>query len=164
MKIGAVLFGSGYVLFAYLDGELISNLGWLTHEDLVEAVAVGQMTPGPVLSTATFVGYQLGGISGAFAATFGIFLPSFLFVWLLNPMIKKMRNSPILTSFLEAVNIAAVAVMLYVTYEMTLSIVVGWKTALIAILSFIIYFRLKNISPFLIIAGGGILGWILTFI
>ena len=77
LKVGAVLFGSGYVLFAYLDGELIQNLGWLTHGDLVEAIAVGQMTPGPVLSTATYIGYQLGGYGGAAAATFGIFLPSF---------------------------------------------------------------------------------------
>lgn len=164
LKIGAILFGSGYVLFAYLDGELISNLGWLTHNDLVEAVAIGQMTPGPVLSTATFVGYQLGGISGALAATFGIFLPSFMFVWLLNPIVKKMRNSPFLTNFLDAVNIAAVAVMLFVTFEMTRSIVVGWQTGLIALLSFGVYFYWTKISPFYIIIGGGILGWLLSIV
>ena len=161
LKVGAVLFGSGYVLFAYLDGELINNLGWLTHSDLVEAIAVGQMTPGPVLSTATFIGYQIGGISGAIAATLGIFLPSFLFVWLLNPIVHRMRKNPILTSFLNAVNIAAVAVMLYVTYKMTTEIVTDWRTALITILSFVVYFNWKKMSPFYIIIGGGLVSWVL---
>lgn len=164
LKIGSVLFGSGYVLFAYLDGELIDNLGWLTHSDLVEAVAVGQMTPGPVLSTATFIGYQLGGISGGMAATLGIFLPAFLFVWLLNPIVHKMRSSPPLRSFLDFVNIAAVAVMIFVTYEMTISIIVDWKAGVIAALSFAIYFYWKGLSPFFIIIGGGLLGWMLTFV
>ncbi len=164
LKIGAVLFGSGYVLFAYLDGELIKNLGWLTHSDLVEAVAVGQMTPGPVLSTATFIGYQLGGWTGGLAATLGIFLPAFLFVWLLNPIVKKMRSSPALNSFLDCVNIAAVAVMIYVTFEMTKSIVVDWKTALIAVLSFGVYFYWKKINAFIIIIGGGILGFVLSYL
>lgn len=164
LKIGSLLFGSGYVLFAYLDGELIDNLGWLTHSDLVEAVAVGQMTPGPVLSTATFIGYQLGGISGGMAATFGIFLPAFLFVWLLNPIVHRMRSSPALRSFLDFVNIAAVAVMIYVTFEMTRSIVVDWKAAVIAAISFAVYFYWKGLSPFLIIIGGGLMGWLLTFV
>lgn len=164
LKVGAVLFGSGYVLFAYLDGELISNLGWLTHDDLIEAIAVGQITPGPVLSTATFIGYQLGGIPGALAATLGIFLPSFLFVWLLNPIVHKMRSSKILISFLDAVNIAAVAVMIYVTFEMTKSIVVDWKAALIMIVSCGIYFYNKKTSPFLIILLGAVLGGVLSFI
>jgi len=164
LKVGAVLFGSGYVLFAYLDGELISNLGWLTHDDLIEAIAVGQITPGPVLSTATFIGYQLGGIPGALAATLGIFLPSFLFVWLLNPIVHRMRTSTILMSFLDAVNIAAVAVMIYVTFEMARTIVVDWKAAVIMAISCGLYFYNKKISPFLIIILGAILGGLLSFV
>ena len=101
LKVGAVLYGSGYVLFAYLDAELVLR-GWLTRPELMDAIAAGQFTPGPVLSTATFIGYQLGGWSGAVAATMGIFLPSFLFVWLLNPLVPKMRKSMLLSFFLEA--------------------------------------------------------------
>lgn len=159
LKIGSVLFGSGYVLFAYLDGELIDNLGWLDYDQLVEAVAVGQMTPGPVLSTATFIGYEVGGVSGALAATFGIFLPAFLFVWLLNPIVHKMRSSVILTSFLDYVNVAAVAVMLYVSYEMALSVLTEpWLIGL-SIASLIAYFQIAKLSPFVLIIGGGLVGF-----
>ena len=115
LKVGAILYGSGYVLFAYLDAELVTR-GWLTRTELIDAIAVGQFTPGPVLSTSTFIGYQLSGFSGALAATTGIFLPSFLFVLILNPFIPKMRNSKVLRYFLDAVNVAAVAVMLAVLF------------------------------------------------
>ena len=91
LKVGAILYGSGYVLFAFLDSELVAN-GWLTRQELIDAVAVGQFTPGPVLSTSTFIGWQMNGISGALAATIGIFLPSFLFVLILNPLIPKMKK------------------------------------------------------------------------
>ena len=158
-----MLFGSGYVLFAYLDGELIDNLGWLTHSDLVEAIAIGQITPGPVLSTATFIGYKVGGISGAVLATLGIFIPSFFYVWLLNPIVKKIRQNPQLTSFLEAVNVAAVAVMIAVTFKMAESILVSWQTIIIATVSFVVYFFVKKINPIWIIVGGGVLGYILNF-
>lgn len=164
LKVGAVLFGSGYVLFAYLDGELISNLGWLTHPDLVEAIAIGQVTPGPVLSTATFVGYKLGGVTGAVLATIGIFLPSFIFVWILNPLLKKMKSSPILQSFLQWVNVAAVAVMVVVTMEMAKSIIIDWKTALICVVSFFVYFYFKGINTLWIILGGAVLGGLLSFV
>lgn len=163
LKVGAVLFGSGYVLFAYLDGELIDNLGWLTHSDLVEAIAIGQITPGPVLSTATFIGYKVGGISGAVLATLGIFLPSFFYVWLLNPVVKKIRQNPQLTSFLEAVNVAAVAVMVAVTFKMGESILITWETIVIAFMSFVVYFAVK-INPIWIIVGGGVLGYFLNLI
>ncbi len=163
LKVGAVLFGSGYVLFAYLNGELIDNLGWLTHPDLVEAIAIGQVTPGPVLSTATFVGYKLGGVSGACLATIGIFLPSFFYVWLLNPLLKKMKQSPILQCFLQGVNVAAVAVMLVVTYEMGRSILIDWKTILICALSFFVYFYFKGINTLWIILGGAVGGFILSY-
>ncbi|MDP4952658.1 MAG: chromate efflux transporter, partial [Flavobacteriales bacterium] len=110
LKVGAILYGSGYVLFAYLDAELVVP-GYLSRPDLLEAIAVGQFTPGPVLSTATFIGWQLGGWQGALAATAGIFLPSFLFVLLLNPLVDRMRKSTFLSGFLDGVNAAAVAVM-----------------------------------------------------
>ena len=113
LKVGAILYGSGYVLFAYLDAELVAG-GWLTRKELIDAIAVGQFTPGPVLSTSTFIGYQLNGVQGAIAATVGIFLPSFLFVLLLNPWIPKMRKSKVLSYFLDCVNVAAVAIMLAV--------------------------------------------------
>lgn len=164
LKVGSVLFGSGYVLFAYLDGELIDSLGWLSHPDLVEAIAIGQVTPGPVLSTATFIGYKLGGISGALLATLGIFLPSFLFVWLLNPLIAKMKQSKLLTSFLQAVNVAAVAVMLVVTWKMAQSIIIDWKTAVICALSFFVYFYFKGINTLWIILGGAVMGYVFSYV
>ncbi len=117
LKVGALLYGSGYVLFAFLDAELVRR-GLLTQAQLMDAVAVGQFTPGPVLSTATFIGWQMDGIRGALAATAGIFLPSFLFVALLNPLIPRMRKSKVLSAFLDAVNIAAIAVILAVCIEM----------------------------------------------
>ncbi|MFK8058197.1 MAG: chromate efflux transporter [Saprospiraceae bacterium] len=164
LKVGAVLFGSGYVLFAYLDGELIDQLGWLTHADLVEAIAVGQVTPGPVLSTATFIGYKLGGFSGAILATLGMFIPSFFYVWALNPLIHKMKKSKPLKAFLEAVNVAAVAVMVVVSFKMAESIVIDWKTGVICALSFLVYFNFKKLNTLWIILGGAVLGGLLSFV
>lgn len=164
LKVGAVLFGSGYVLFAYLDGEFIDNMNWLSHPDLVEAIAIGQITPGPVLSTATFIGYKLGGFQGAILATIGIFVPSFFYVWLLNPILKKIKSNPLLKGFLEAVNVAAVAVMVVVTMKMMESILIDWKTIMICVLSFVIYFTIKKMNPMWIIVGGGILGWMLSYL
>ncbi len=160
LKVGSVLYGSGYVLFAYLDAELVGR-GWLTRTELIDAIAVGQFTPGPVLSTATFIGYQLTGFWGAIAATAGIFLPSFLFVWILNPLIPKMRKSALLRNFLDAVNIAALGVMLFVLYQMGYETLNDWQTILIAGLSFFVVFVLKKTNPIWIILGGGILGYFL---
>ncbi len=159
LKVGAILYGSGYVLFAYLDAELVSR-GWLTRPELIDAIAVGQFTPGPVLSTSTFIGYQLLGFPGAIAATTGIFLPSFLFVLILNPFISRMRQSKILRHFLDAVNVAAVAVMLSVLVVMTIDTIVDWRTILIAILCSYLTFGTK-ISTMWIIAIGSILGYLL---
>ncbi len=169
LKIGAVLFGSGYVLFAYLDGEFINPEWGLSHEDLVEAVAVGQVTPGPVLSTATFIGYKLGGFQGAILSTLGIFLPSFFFVWLLNPIVHKMKEVKELTNFLQAVNVAAVAVMVAVTVIMAKSIlfkngILDWKLCLIALISFGVYFSGKKINTLWIILMGAALGYFSSFI
>lgn len=163
LKVGAVLYGSGYVLFAYLDAELV-EAGWMTREALLDAIAVGQFTPGPVLSTATFIGYQLTGFWGAIAASAGIFLPSFLFVLLLNPLIPKMRKSKFLGFFLDSVNVAAVAVMAGVLYVMTIETVTDWRALIIALISIIITFGFKKISVMWVIAGGAVLGYLLHLI
>lgn len=161
LKIGAVLFGSGYVLVAYLDGELVEKLGWLTKSELLDAIAIGQFTPGPVLSTATFIGYQINGIGGALAATAGIFLPSFLFVLILNPIVPKLRRSPLAAGFLDAVNIAAVGIMIAVTFGLGMDILIDWRGWLIAILSILITFLIKKISAIYIVIAGALLGYLL---
>ncbi len=163
LKVGAILYGSGYVLFAFLDGELVGT-GLLTRTELMDAIAVGQFTPGPVLSTATFIGYQLFGFWGAIAATIGIFLPSFIFVLILNPLIPKMRKSKFLSAFLDAVNIAAVAIMLKVLIEMGFEAVIDWRTALILAVSFAFTFGWKKSNAMITVLLGSILGWGLSFI
>ncbi|MFS4492155.1 chromate efflux transporter [Maribacter sp. 2308TA10-17] len=162
LKIGAILYGSGYVLFAFLDAELVAN-GWLTRQELIDAVAVGQITPGPVLSTATFIGWQLNGISGALLATLGIFLPSFLFVLLLNPLIPKMRKSKIMRSILDAVNVAAVALIVVVCIQMSKDTLTDWRTILIAIISIATVFIFKKANSAYIVLGGALLGYLLNF-
>ena len=164
LKIGAVLFGSGYVLVAYLDGELVENLGWLTKQELVDAVAIGQFTPGPILSTATFIGYQINGVWGALLATAGIFLPSFFFVLILNPFIPKLRNSALASGFLDSVNIAAVAVMIVVSIRLGQDILIDWKAWFIALLSIAVTQIFKKISAFWIVIGGAILGYFFTIL
>lgn len=163
LKVGAVLYGSGYVLFAYLDAELVTQ-GWLTRQQLIDAVAVGQFTPGPVLSTATFIGYQLNGFYGALAATAGIFLPSFIFVLILNPLIPKMRKSKVLGYFLDSVNVAAVAVMLAVLFEMGKDTLTDWPAIAIAVLGVFFTFGPKKVSSVWIVVGGAILGAILKLL
>lgn len=160
LKVGAVLYGSGYVLFAYLDAELVTK-GWLSRQQLIDAVAIGQFTPGPVLTTATFIGYQLSGISGAIAATLGIFAPSFLFVLLLNPLIPKMRKSRLLSFFLDSVNIAAVAVMVAVLVVMGIDTLNDWRAILIAILGFVFTFGFKKANAMWIVLGGSLIGYLL---
>lgn len=117
-KIGAILFGSGYVLITYLQKELVENRGWLTSSEIADAIAIGQFTPGPVLSTSTFIGYLLGSSSGAVVATLGIFLPSFLFVYFLNPYIPKLRESKKLSILLDAVNAASMGLMAFALYPL----------------------------------------------
>ena len=163
LKVGALLYGSGYVLFAFLDAELVAN-GLLSRQELIDAVAVGQITPGPVLSTATFIGWQLGGLKGAIAATVGIFLPSFIFVWLVNPLVEKIRKSPMLSAFLDAVNIAAVGVILAVCIEMGRETLLDWKTIFIAVASLTFVFGFKKVNSAFIVLGGALLGYLLSFI
>ena len=161
LKVGSVLYGSGYVLFAYLDAELVTA-GWMTQQELMDAIAVGQFTPGPVLSTATFIGYQLTGFWGAVAASLGIFLPSFLFVLMLNPLIPKMRKSKVLGHFLNSVNVAAVAVMVGVLFEMSRVILINdWRAIVIAVMSIGITFGLKKSNAMWTVLGGSLLGYLL---
>lgn len=160
LKVGSILYGSGYVLFAYLDAELVSS-AVLTRGELMEAVGIGQFTPGPVLSTATFIGYQLGGAWGAIAATVGIFLPSFLFVLILNPLVPKMRKSSILRGFLDSVNVAAVAVMLTVVIVMGKETLVNWQNAAIMIICGALFFGIKKFNSIWVIISGVLLGYIL---
>jgi chromate transporter len=160
LKIGALLYGSGYVLFAFVDAELVSR-GWLSQQQLIDAIAVGQFTPGPVFSAATFIGWQIGGMGGAIAATIGVFLPSFLFVALLNPLIPKLRKSQLMAAFLDAVNVAAVAIILSVAIRMASVAIVDWRTAIIGIMSFLVVFLLKKVNAAFIVLGGSILGYLL---
>jgi chromate transporter len=163
LKVGAILYGSGYVLFAFLDSELVAN-GWLTRQALIDAVAVGQMTPGPVLSTATFIGWQMNGMAGAMAGTIGIFLPSFIFVLILNPLIPKMRKSPMIGAILDAVNVAAVALILSVCIEMGIDTLTDWRTILIAITSLLSVFYFKKLNSAFIVLGGALIGFLLTYV
>lgn len=163
LKVGSILYGSGYVLFAYLDTELVTT-ALLSQTQLIEAIGIGQFTPGPVLSTATFIGYQLGGFWGAIAATAGIFMPSFLFVWLLNPLIPKMRKSKVLGYFLDSINVAAVAIMLAVVITMSKQTLVDWQATLIAVVSVVLIFKFKKVSVMWVLIIGAILGYVLAFI
>ncbi|RTY99503.1 chromate efflux transporter [Flavobacterium sp. RSP49] len=162
LKIGALLYGSGYVLFAFLDAELVST-GLLSRQELNDAIAVGQFTPGPVFSSVTFIGYQINGLSGAIVSTIGIFLPSFLFVSFLNPLVKKLRNSKLFLVFLDAVNVASVAIIISVCFEMGKDVVTDWKTIFIGILSLVLIVSLKKINSAFIVLGGSLLGYLLTF-
>lgn len=163
LKIGSILYGSGYVLFAYLDAEFVET-GIMTRAALMDAVAVGQFTPGPVLSTATFVGFQLNGFWGAIAATTGIFLPSFLLVLLLNPLIPKMRKSTVLKHFLNLMSVGAVALMIGVILKMGMTSLFDIRNAAIFIVSMILVFAVKKVNAMHVVLIGAILGYALSFI
>ncbi|MBL7794569.1 MAG: chromate efflux transporter [Saprospiraceae bacterium] len=163
LKIGAILYGSGYVLFAFLDTELVST-GLLSRQVLIDAIAVGQFTPGPVFSSVTFIGYQLNGLPGAVLSTIGIFLPSFVFVALLNPLVKKMRNSTLFSAFLDAVNVASVSIIISVCFAMGKDTITDWRTISIAALSAIISFGYKKINSAFIVLGGSLIGYLLSLL
>lgn len=163
LKVGSILFGSGYVLVAYLDGELVQKLGWLTRPELLDAIAIGQFTPGPVLSTSTFIGYQILGFWGAVVATLGIFLPSFFFVWLLNPLVPKIRQSKAAGAFLDAVNIGAVGIMAAVVLQLGGEVLLDWKAWVVAGLSALAVFGPWKVSSVWVIVGGAVVGYVLGF-
>jgi chromate transporter len=157
LKVGAVLYGGGYVLLAFLQQGLVREHGWLTLQQLIDAVAIGQFTPGPVLSTATFIGYILGGAPGAAVATVAIFLPSFFYVALLAPALFRLRQSTWMAAFLDSVNVCAVALMAGVTFRLAADALRGWPTWVIAATALAILLRWK-ISPAWVVAGGGLAG------
>nr|WP_230966347.1 chromate transporter [Nostoc sp. NZL] len=156
LKIGCVLYGSGYVLLAFLQRDLVERNQWLTSQQLLDAVAIGQFTPGPVFTTATFIGYLLAGNAGAIAGTIGIFLPAFMLVWLVNPWVPKLRQSSWASGFLDGVNAASLGLMAGVTYTLGRAALVDWLTITMAVLSVIAVFRFKINSAWLVLAGGAI--------
>lgn len=157
LKIGSVLYGSGYVLLAFLHTDFVVRFGWLTDQQLIDAVAIGQVTPGPVFTTATFIGYLLGGTVGAIAATVAIFLPSFVFVAISNPFIPRMRNSPWFGGLLDGLNVASLALMAAVTWQLGVASLIDPLTLLIAFASCVLLMRYKLNSSWLML-GGAMLG------
>lgn len=157
LKVGAVLYGSGYVLLALLRRDLVERLGWLTDRQLLDAIAVGQATPGPVFTTATFVGYVLGGVAGAAVATVGIFLPSFLLVAAVHPLGTWLRRSGWTGAILDGVNAVSLALMAGVTLQLAGAALVDPVTVLVAVASLLALTRLGLNSAWLI-AGGALLG------
>ncbi len=157
-KIGAMVFGSGYVLLVFLRAELVERHAWLTQQQLLDAVAVGQVTPGPVFTTATFLGYLLHGPTGAIAATAGIFLPAFVLVAVSAPLIPKIRASRTASAALDGVNVASLALMAMVTWQLARSAIVDWVTVALAIASAVLLFRLPRLNSAWLVAGAGVLG------
>ena len=155
-KIGAVLYGSGYVLLAFLWKDFVQNYQVLTSQQLLDAVAIGQVTPGPVFTTATFIGYMIAGIPGAIVATIAIFLPSFVFVPVISIFLSKIKNSAIASDFLAGVIVASLALMASVTWTLAMSSVIDWLTALLAMLSCIAIFKYRVNTTWLIFGGGAI--------
>ena len=157
LKVGSILFGSGYVLLAFLRPDLVERTGWLTDAQLLDAVAVGQFTPGPVLTTATFVGYLLARVPGAIVATVAIFLPSFVFVALSSPLIPRLRRSTWAGGFLDGANAASVALMALVTWQLGRAAIVDWVTAALALAAAVLLLATRLNSAWLV-AGGALAG------
>ena len=157
LKIGAVLYGSGYVLLAFLRGDLVERLGWLSEAQLLDAVAVGQFTPGPVFTTATFIGYLVAGLPGALLATLGIFLPAFAFVAATGPFVARLRRSPWTAGLLDGVNAASLALMAAVTWTLGRAAIVDPLTAVLALAALALLLRTRLNSAWLVL-GGGLIG------
>jgi chromate transporter len=157
LRIGSIVFGSGYVLLAFLRADLVAHRAWLTDGQLVDAVAVGQITPGPVFTTATFIGYLLRGRVGALVATVGIFLPAFVLVAASGPLIPHIRRSATAGAFLDGVNVASLALMAVVTCQLGRSAIVDWLTLVLAIVSAALLVRFRTNSAWLVL-GGAIAG------
>ena len=159
-KVGSILFGSGYVLLAFLRADLTERWGWLTDQQLIDAVTIGQVTPGPVFTTATFIGYLLGGWSGAVLATIAIFVPGFIFVAISQPLIPKLRNSRLLSGVLDGIVTASFALMAAVTWQLAQTSLVDVYTAVIGLTTLAILVTWKPNSTWLILAGATV-GWLL---
>lgn len=160
LKVGSVLFGSGYVLLAFLRADLVERWHWLSEGQLLDAIAVGQVTPGPVFTTATFIGYVLGGYSGAIVATVGIFLPAFFFVAVSGPLVKRIRTSESAGAFLDGVNAASLSVMAVVTLQLGRAALFDWLTAALLVVSLILLIRLRLNTVWLVI-GGAMIGLVM---
>ena len=163
LKVGATLYGSGYVLLAYLRADFVHGLGWLTDRQLIDAIAIGQVTPGPVFTTATFIGYLLGGVPGALVATAGIFLPSFVFVAIAGLLVERIRKSAWAAGFLDGVNAASLGLMAGVTFQLATTAVIDPLTILIVLACLFLLLRFKINSTWLI-AGGALIGLIHTLL
>jgi chromate transporter len=154
LKVGSVLFGSGYVLFAFLRSDLVERLHWLTEPQLLDAIAVGQVTPGPVFTTATFVGYVVGGGGGAAVATLGIFLPAFVFVAISGPLIPRIRRSKLAGAVLDGVNVASLGLMAAVTIQLGRTAIVDVPTAALAAIGALVLIKYRPSSGWLVLGGG----------
>lgn len=154
LKVGSILYGSGYVLLAFLRADLVERWGWLSDRQLLDAVAIGQLTPGPVFTTATFIGYVLGGLPGAGLATLGIFLPSFGFVALSGPIIPRLRRSPTAGAFLDGINAASLALMAVVTWELARAALIDPWTIGLTVASALVLGKFAVNSIWLVLAGG----------
>ncbi len=163
LKVGAVLFGSGYVLLAFLRADLVSRLHWLSEQQLLDAVAVGQVTPGPVFTTATFVGYVLHGVPGAAVATIGIFLPAFVYVAASGRLLPRLRRSPLARGALDGVNVASLALMAVVSWQLAGAALVDWWTVLLAAAAAVLLLRFRVNSSWLV-AGGAVAGLLLRLV
>jgi chromate transporter len=163
LKIGAVLYGGGYVLLAFLHTDFVIRLGWLTDQQLVDAIAIGQFTPGPIFTTATFIGYLLGGFPGALLSTLAIFLPAFIFVPVVYPLLNRLRNSPWTAAFLDGVIVASLGLMAGVTGQLGLAALVDLFTIALAIVAAVILFRFK-INPTWLIMAGALAGVVVKLI
>ena len=156
LKLGATVFGSGYVLLAFLRTDLVTHRGWLTDAQLMDAVAVGQVTPGPVFTTATFIGFILGGVRGGIISTVGIFLPAFLLVAVSGPLVPHIRKSELAGAFLDGVNVASLALMAIVTCQLGRASLVDALTATLAVASLIALLRFRVNSAWLVLIGAAI--------
>lgn len=161
-KIGSVMYGSGYVLLAFLQSEFVTRLGWLTQPQLLDAVAIGQFTPGPFFTTATFIGYVLGGVKGAVLATLGLFLPSFIFVALSNRVFRRLQKYPAVRVILDGVNAAALGLMAAVAWQLGAASLVDWVTVAVLLVSGLLLLRYKINSTWLIL-GGALAGLFSSF-
>ena len=163
LKIGSVLYGSGYVLLAFLETYFVDRFGVITTQQLLDAVSIGQFTPGPVFTTATFIGYIVNGIPGAIVSTIGIFLPAFLMVGLLNNVIPKLRNSQWVSGILDGVNVASLALMAVVSLKLGISAIHDFPTIILAALSIVLVFK-YNVNSAWLVLSGGFIGLILSVI
>ena len=163
LKIGSVLYGSGYVLLAFVQQEFVDRNHWLTSQQLLDAVAIGQFTPGPVLTTATFIGYLLAGNLGAIAATIGIFLPAFIFVPAINPFVSKLRKSPWTAGFLDGVNAASIGLMAAVCLELGRGTLIDIWTVTMAIASLVVLLKFPKFNSAWLLITGAAIGWLLKY-